>query len=449
MTEREARELAKRRKAMKQKRIRQVRMIRLAFFVVMLVLCACTGLLLGRLAKGRRLDNALQAQAKNQSMFADMTGESYRETASIQIVQEETPEINALYSIHVGSTDSWSRYFPDNAYGMAAKDDYVNAIRVTLKDQPEDMTGTVTYQANVSGSGWQDWVEDAHDSGLPAGTEPIESIRIKLTGDLSELYDILYSVLQGTDGWTDWSKNGEDAGTAGAGKRVDGIRVSVVKKQGEEPVYAGNINPTLPMVALTYDDGPSAGATPRILNALRENGGRATFFMVGQQAAKHPELIKMMADGGNEVANHTYDHTLMNKVDPVQLTWQLEQTNQVVSDACGISPVLMRPCGGIRNEAGMNAVGSISMPAVMWSIDTKDWKTRDAQATIQTVLEQVQDGDIILMHDLYDSTAEASEQIIPELIRRGYQLVTVSELSSYRGGMLPGHSYGRFRAAAN
>ena len=85
------------------------------------------------------------------------------------------------------------------------------------------------------------------------------------------------------------------------------------------------------------------------------------------------------------------------------------------------------------------------MPAVLWSIDTLDWKTRDAQNTINTVLENVKDGDIILMHDLYDATAEASQTIIPELINRGFQLVTVSELSAYRGGMLPGKTYSRFR----
>lgn len=85
------------------------------------------------------------------------------------------------------------------------------------------------------------------------------------------------------------------------------------------------------------------------------------------------------------------------------------------------------------------------MPAILWSIDTLDWKTRNAEATVSAVLDHVKDGDIILMHDLYEATADASDILIPELIKRGYQLVTVSELASYRGGMTPGQSYHKFR----
>ena len=167
--------------------------------------------------------------------------------------------------------------------------------------------------------------------------------------------------------------------------------------------------------------------------------------MVGQKAEKHKDLIRQMVRQKCEVANHTYDHTLMNKVKPEELASQLERTNQVVSDACGVTPVLMRPCGGVKNEAGMGVVGAISMPAVLWSIDTLDWKTRDPESTIRAVLDHVKDGDIILMHDLYDATADASDTIIPALVERGFQLVTVSELAYYRGGMLPGKAYGKFR----
>ena len=209
--------------------------------------------------------------------------------------------------------------------------------------------------------------------------------------------------------------------------------------------YAGGIDPTKPMVALTYDDGPSATVTPVILEALKQHGGKATFFMVGKQAERNMGLVRQMTEQGCEVANHTYDHTLMTKVPPEELASQLARTNQVVSDASGVSPVLMRPCGGARSDAGMNVVGAISMPAVLWSIDTLDWKTRDVQSTVNAVLEKVKDGDIILMHDLYEATGEASKILIPELINRGYQLVTVSELASYRGGMLPGKTYSRFR----
>lgn len=353
------------------------------------------------------------------------------------------PDIGAMYGIYVNQV-GWSHFFADNSYCMAPVNQFITAFRATVHNQPEDMTGTIAYRVNLSGSGWLDWVEDAGEGGSSQGAMPLEAVSMKLTGELGENYDILYSVLQNQQ-WTDWMKNGEEAGVSGAGLRLDGIRISIVKKNEGGNTYAGNIDPTKPMLALTYDDGPSAHATPRILATLEKYNSRATFFMVGKQAEKRMDVVKKMEELGCEVANHTYDHTLMTKVPPEELASQLARTNQVVSDACGISPVLMRPCGGARSEAGMNIVGAISMPAVLWSIDTLDWKTRDAQTTIQTVLEQAKDGDIILMHDLYETTADASEVLIPELVNRGFQLVTVSELASYRGGMLPGHTYSRFR----
>ena len=348
-----------------------------------------------------------------------------------------------MYGIYVNQV-GWSHFFADNSYCMAPVNQFITAFRATVHNQPEDMTGTIAYRVNLSGSGWLDWVEDAGEGGSSQGAMPLEAVSMKLTGELGENYDVLYSVLQNQQ-WTDWMKNGEEAGVSGAGLRIDGIRISIVKKNEGRNTYAGNIDPTKPMLALTYDDGPSAHATPRILAALEKYNSRATFFMVGKQAEKRMDVVKKMEELGCEVANHTYDHTLMTKVPPEELASQLARTNQVVSDACGVSPVLMRPCGGARSEAGMNIVGAISMPAVLWSIDTLDWKTRDAQTTIQTVLEQAKDGDIILMHDLYETTADASEVLIPELVNRGFQLVTVSELASYRGGMLPGHTYSRFR----
>lgn len=428
---------AKRRKKRKKRKQRQ----RLLVLAMMLFLLAIFVVVV--LAAARLRQEAGKHPQEVDAGAVEAVAELPRETVVLPEEIREVPEIGALYGIYVHEK-GWSHFFADDSYGMAPVGNYITGIRVTLHNQPEDLSGTVTYQVNLSGSGWLDWQSDASEAGDTAGTMPLEAVAMKLTGDLAEYYDIFYSVLQDNQ-WTDWVKNGEEAGVSGAGLRVDGLRVSVVKRQKGKESYAGGIDPSAPMVALTYDDGPSGGATPRILAKLKECRGRATFFMVGQKAEQHPELIKQMVEQGCEVANHTYDHTLMNKVNPEELASQLARTNQVVADASGVTPVLMRPCGGVRNDAGMNVVGAISMPAVLWSIDTLDWKTRDPDSTIQAVLDQVKDGDIILMHDLYDATAQASETIIPELVKRGFQLVTVSELASYRGGMLPGQTYSRFR----
>ena len=451
MDEREMLERRERRRLHMERRRRKVRIMRVTLCFFVLVVCATAGVLVASLGKknGGEVKTAVKNSVEGSLVQAN-TEQAETETGQTEPVTEppkswegNLPDVGAIYGISVNGV-GWSHFFADDSYCMAPTGNYVTAFRATVHNQPEDMTGTITYRVNLSGSGWLDWQEDAGEAGKSDGEMALEAISMQLNGELGENYDILYSVLQ-DQAWTDWVQNGAEAGASGVGLHVDGIRISIVKKREGQPSYAGNIDPNKPMVALTYDDGPSASATPRILAKLQECGGRATFFMVGKQAERNMGIVKQMAEQGCEVANHTYDHTLMTKVAPAELASQLARTNQVVSDASGISPILMRPCGGARSDAGMNVVGAISMPAVLWSIDTLDWKTRDAQTTINAVLEGVKDGDIILMHDLYDATADASQTIIPELINRGFQLVTVSELSSYRGGMLPGKTYSRFR----
>lgn len=412
----------------------------------LLAICILTGVLVaavsGAVRKRKVEKAAMEAAALQESMSASAAEEESRAAEEKQAYLASLPDMGAIYGIAVNGV-GWSHFFADNSYSMAPANSYITAIRATLSGQPEGMSGTIRYRVNLSGTGWLDWQEDGNEAGDSAGSAPLEGIAMELTGDLGTYYEVLYSVLQDSQ-WTGWVSDGTEAGAVGVGLHVDGVRISVVKRTGSE-VYAGNIDPNRPMVALTYDDGPSPTVTPRILKSLQDNGGRATFFMVGQKVIKSPDVLKQMVAQGCEVANHTFDHTLMTKVSPTDLANQLVATNQAVSDACGISPVLMRPCGGAKTDAGMNIAGAISMPAILWSVDTLDWKTRDASQTIQTVLENVKDGDIILMHDLYDATGDASETIIPELVSRGFQLVTVSELASYRGGMIPGKSYSQFR----
>lgn len=442
LSEREIREM-RARKARKMKLMRRRRRILL---LGLLAICILTGVLVaavsGAVRKRKVEKAAMEAAALQESMSASAAEEESRAAEEKQAYLASLPDMGAIYGIAVNGV-GWSHFFADNSYSMAPANSYITAIRATLSGQPEGMSGTIRYRVNLSGTGWLDWQEDGNEAGDSAGSAPLEGIAMELTGDLGTYYEVLYSVLQDSQ-WTDWVSDGTEAGAVGVGLHVDGVRISVVKRTGSE-VYAGNIDPNRPMVALTYDDGPSPTVTPRILKCLQDNGGRATFFMVGQKVIKSPDVLKQMVAQGCEVANHTFDHTLMTKVSPTDLANQLVATNQAVSDACGISPVLMRPCGGAKTDAGMNIAGAISMPAILWSVDTLDWKTRDASQTIQTVLENVKDGDIILMHDLYDATGDASETIIPELVSRGFQLVTVSELASYRGGMIPGKSYSQFR----
>lgn len=190
------------------------------------------------------------------------------------------------------------------------------------------------------------------------------------------------------------------------------------------------LDPNKPMVALTYDDGPSANATAAILDKLREHNSAATFFVLGQNASIHKDLIKRMADEGHEIGNHSYSHKQLTKLSVEGLNKEVNDTQKIISDIVGYEPALLRPTYGAINDTVKNHV---PMPLMLWSIDTLDWKYRNADRVTSSILNNVKDGDIVLMHDLYDSTKDASLRVIPELVNKGYQLVTLSEMYELKG----------------
>ena len=209
----------------------------------------------------------------------------------------------------------------------------------------------------------------------------------------------------------------------------------------EKGVLLRKIDKNKKMVALTYDDGPSI-YTPRILKTLKENNSVATFFVVGNRVPMYSDTVKKAYDMGCEIGNHTYEHKSLPNLSETEVKRQISKTNKEVKKAIGEKPVIMRPTGGATNT---NIKKWVGMPSIIWSVDTLDWKTRNAQSTKNAVLNHVRDGDIVLMHDLYESTAKASQTIIPALVERGYQLVTVSELAECRGGMKETGAYYSFR----
>lgn len=380
------------------------------------------------------------------------------QTVQEQTVQEQTaqPEgqagtgrdpLQVNYSAFM-VRQGWSTVTADNHQCVAPGGTWVSAMKANLINIPAGAQVGIRYQVNLSGSGWLNWSEDGAESGGSGGVMPLESIRMELTGSLAADYDLYYMVYQ-NGSWTDWAANGAAAGVEGAGLRVDGIRASITSKGAGLPadivVPQSSIDPSKPMVALTFDDGPRTAVTSRILDSLEANGARATFFMLGSNVNANAGVIKRMVEQGCEVANHTHDHKYISKLSADGIVSQVGSTNQKIQAVCGVSPVLMRPPGGYIDAHSLSVLGSMGMPAIMWSIDTRDWQHRNAQRTIDTVLSQVKDGDVILMHDIYATTADAAVVLIPELTARGYQLVTVSELASYRGGAAPGHKYSQFR----
>jgi peptidoglycan/xylan/chitin deacetylase (PgdA/CDA1 family) len=213
---------------------------------------------------------------------------------------------------------------------------------------------------------------------------------------------------------------------------IETIKIEIDQENKRE------IDPDKPMIALTYDDGPSK-YTQEILDLLKENNSAATFFVLGSQASKYEETIKQMIDDGNQIGNHSYDHKRLTSLNDEELYNQINKTDNLIYEIALYRPFVMRPPYGSTNEA---LIDKLQKPIIKWSIDTRDWESRNAEEITKIIYENVKDGDIILMHDLYESSLEASKIVIPELINRGYQLVTVSELSENREVILrAGQSY--------
>lgn len=184
-----------------------------------------------------------------------------------------------------------------------------------------------------------------------------------------------------------------------------------------------------PMVALTFDDGPGEH-TEELLDCLTKNNAKATFFMLGSNAAAFPDVVKDLKDAGMELGNHTYDHLDLTTLDSESVTSQIKRTNDAISGAAGVPATVMRPPGGAYNESVQAAVG---MPVIMWSIDTKDWLTKSEDQTYQVTVDNVKDGSIVLMHDIHEWSVKAAIRVIRELVEQGYKLVTVSELAEAKG----------------
>lgn len=202
------------------------------------------------------------------------------------------------------------------------------------------------------------------------------------------------------------------------------------------------IDPNKPMIALTFDDGPSV-YTPRILDCLEKYGQKATFFVVGTNAARYGSTMKRAYDMGCEIGNHSYNHPNLNRLSYNGIVNEMNATDVHIIAATGSAATVSRTPGGSYNST---VCSTIKTPIILWSVDTMDWKTRDTWSTVNSVLNNAKDGDIVLMHDIHSPTIRAAEILIPELVSRGYQLVTVSELAQYRGnGMQPGCVYNSFK----
>ena len=201
------------------------------------------------------------------------------------------------------------------------------------------------------------------------------------------------------------------------------------------------LDPSKPMIAITFDDGPSyTSVTNEILDVLELHKARATFFMVGTNARDNTAKLQRQISLGCELGNHTATHEKYGK----QLNYyDIADCSNMIYQACGQYPTAFRSTGGITNDWIRTECYYMGLPLYFWSVDTLDWQLRDSVAIYDRVMSTVKDGDIILMHDIYPETAQAVKRMVPELIKLGYQLVTVSELVEAKTGAppTPGEQY--------
>ncbi|GAB2704109.1 polysaccharide deacetylase family protein [Paenibacillus thermoaerophilus] len=193
------------------------------------------------------------------------------------------------------------------------------------------------------------------------------------------------------------------------------------------------------LIALTFDDGPNPKTTPRILELLKRYEAKATFFVIGYRVDQFPNVVKREIAEGHEVANHTYNHVYFNRkaANPDKIASELQQAQQRIEAVTHQTCPWFRPPGGYYNDVVVNTARKNGYTVVLWSWhqDTKDWQSPGVRKIVDKVLKNARNGDIVLFHDHVEGslqTVEALETILPELRRRGFRMVTVTELMKHK-----------------
>ena len=198
------------------------------------------------------------------------------------------------------------------------------------------------------------------------------------------------------------------------------------------------------LVALTFDDGPSGRYTRALLEGMAQRDIKATFFLCGYRMEQYPDLVEKILDNGHEIGLHGYSHKSMETMCLQEIRKELKKTSALLPKS---SPaVFLRPPGGICSRTVLAAAQEQGLALLLWSVDPRDWATNDARAVEASVLETVRDGDVILLHDMTDSSVTAALSIMDKLQAQGFRFVTVSELAKARGiTPEPGRRYAQFR----
>ncbi|MEO7932674.1 MAG: polysaccharide deacetylase family protein [Chthoniobacterales bacterium] len=184
-----------------------------------------------------------------------------------------------------------------------------------------------------------------------------------------------------------------------------------------------------PYLAMTFDDGPSSEYTPTLLDELKKRNIKATFFLVGQNVAEYPDLVKRMVAEGHEVANHSWSHPAFAKMSDAAVRNEIQKTQDAIVAACGVKPTLLRPPYGSVTQSQKKWIpAEFGTQIILWSVDPLDWKRPGESVVRSRILSGAADGAIILAHDIHGGTVKAMPETFDQLIAKGYKFATVSEL---------------------
>lgn len=188
---------------------------------------------------------------------------------------------------------------------------------------------------------------------------------------------------------------------------------------------AGEEELEMPMVALTFDDGPRRSTTTQLLDGLAQRKVPATFFVVGSRVKGNEELLQRMAREGHQIGVHTYSHTQLTGLSSAQVACEIQQGRQALTQALGPGDYWLRPPFGLVNSCVKACADS---PIILWSVDPEDWRDKNTARIVDHVVSTAKDGDIILLHDMYPSSVQAALEIVDRLGERGFCFVTVEQL---------------------
>ena len=207
--------------------------------------------------------------------------------------------------------------------------------------------------------------------------------------------------------------------------------LSIYKDEDTKSIYITTYEPegetNTPMVALTFDDGPSS-YTNKILDLLSENNSSATFFVIGNRVSSYEQELRKAVSQGCEVLGHSWAHQQLTKLTDAQIRQDLKNTNNAIYNVLGFRPMMYRPTYGEVNSRITRVSKEEGFALICWSVDPQDWRYRNSNTVYNSIMNNVKNGSIVICHDIHGTTATAMERVIPDLIAKGYKLVTVSEL---------------------